>query len=177
MGLRRCWAAACSIFLVYHTLIKKKTKFSSYVRKFRGDRVQMHIWLTSSSYMTKYLCISSNFRKPFFIYDFAPEFPYIWGKFSFLFYPCSYRQLLPAPCYISRADAKPSYPLSRYYERVTGKFVSCWSLRLQLRVLDLFKGTVSRDFLLQVFSWITFPQAPDNNIRIISNFFENSRRY
>ncbi len=40
-----------------------------------------------------------------------------------------------------------------------------------------FKGTVSRDFLLQVFSWITFPQAPDKNIRIISNFFENSRRY
>ncbi len=39
------------------------------------------------------------------------------------------------------------------------------------------KGTVSRDFLLQVFSWITFPQAPDYNIRIISNFFENSRRY
>ncbi len=40
-----------------------------------------------------------------------------------------------------------------------------------------FNGTVSWDFLLQVFSWITFPQAPDNNIRIISNFFENSRRY
>jgi hypothetical protein len=36
---------------------------------------------------------------------------------------------------------------------------------------------VSRDFLLQVFSWITVPQAPDNNIKIISNFFENSRRY
>ncbi len=46
-----------------------------------------------------------------------------------------------------------------------------------LGTLDI-KGTVSRDFLLQVFfSWITFPQAPDNNIRIISNFFENSRRY
>ncbi len=40
------------------------------------------------------------------------------------------------------------------------------------------KGTVSRDFLLQVFfSWITFPQAPKNNIRVNSNFFENSRRY
>jgi hypothetical protein len=36
---------------------------------------------------------------------------------------------------------------------------------------------VSGDFLLQVFLWITFPQAPDNNIRIISNFFENSWRY
>ncbi len=39
------------------------------------------------------------------------------------------------------------------------------------------KGTVSRDFLLQVFSWIIFPQAPDNKIRVISNFSENSRRY
>ncbi len=41
----------------------------------------------------------------------------------------------------------------------------------------LLKGTVSRDFLLPVFSWITFPQAPENNFRIISNFFENSRIY
>jgi hypothetical protein len=39
------------------------------------------------------------------------------------------------------------------------------------------KGTVSWDFLLQVFSCIIFPQAPKNNIRIISNFFENSQRY
>ncbi len=27
------------------------------------------------------------------------------------------------------------------------------------------------------FSWITLPQAPENNIRVISNFFEISRRY
>ncbi len=40
-----------------------------------------------------------------------------------------------------------------------------------------FKGTVSRDFLLQVFFMNHLPQAPDNNSRIISNFFENSRRY
>jgi hypothetical protein len=26
-----------------HALIKKKTKFSSYIRKFRWDRVQIHI--------------------------------------------------------------------------------------------------------------------------------------
>jgi hypothetical protein len=39
------------------------------------------------------------------------------------------------------------------------------------------KGTVSRDFLLQVFFMNHFPQAPENNVRVISNFFENSRRY
>ncbi len=31
--------------------------------------------------------------------------------------------------------------------------------------------------LLQVFLLIIFPQTPENNIRIISNFFENSPRY
>ncbi len=36
---------------------------------------------------------------------------------------------------------------------------------------------MSRDFLLQVFSWMDFPQAPENNVRVISIFFENSQRY
>ncbi len=40
-----------------------------------------------------------------------------------------------------------------------------------------FKGQCHEIFCFRFFSWITFPQAPDNNIRIISNFFENSRRY
>jgi hypothetical protein len=35
-----------------------------------------------------------------------------------------------------------------------------------------FKGTVSRDFSLQVFSWIISPKTPENNIRIIQNFFK-----
>ncbi len=29
---------------------KKEIKFSSYIRKFRWDRVQSHIWLKASSY-------------------------------------------------------------------------------------------------------------------------------
>ncbi len=53
------------------TLIKKEIKFSSYLRKFRRDRLQSHIWLTASSYMIKCLRISSYIRKPFLIYDFA----------------------------------------------------------------------------------------------------------
>ncbi len=36
---------------------------------------------------------------------------------------------------------------------------------------------MSRDFLLQVFSWIIFRQTPENNILVISNFFKNLRRY
>jgi hypothetical protein len=56
--------------LVNGTLIKKN---SSYIRKFRRDRVQSHILLTASSDTTKYLRISSYIRKPFLIYDFAPD--------------------------------------------------------------------------------------------------------
>ncbi len=51
------------------TLIKKKIKFPSYVRKFRMEQLQSHIWLTAFSY--KYLAISSYVRTPFLIYDFV----------------------------------------------------------------------------------------------------------
>ncbi len=32
-------------------------------------------------------------------------------------------------------------------------------------------------FCFRFFSWIILPQAPENDIKIISNFFENSQRY
>ncbi len=51
-------------------LIKKTIKFSSYKGKFRVEQLQSHI-LTASSYMGKYLPISSYIRKPFLIYNFA----------------------------------------------------------------------------------------------------------
>ncbi len=35
------------------------------------EQLQSHIWLTASSYMGKYLRVSSYIRKPFLIYDFA----------------------------------------------------------------------------------------------------------
>ncbi len=36
--------------------------------------------------------------------------------------------------------------------------------------ISMRKGTVSRDFYFGLFSWIIFPQASENNIRVISNF-------
>ncbi len=39
------------------------------------------------------------------------------------------------------------------------------------------KGQCHKIFCFRFFSWITFPQAPENDIRVISNFLENSRRY
>ncbi len=40
-----------------------------------------------------------------------------------------------------------------------------------------FKGTMTRDFWLQVFLWISFLQTPEYTIRAVSNVFENSPRY
>ncbi len=77
--------------ITYCTLIKKKRKFSSYIRKFRVEQLQSHIWLTASSYMGKYLPISSYIRKPFLAFSYMTlqllhsEFPYIWGKLDFIF--------------------------------------------------------------------------------------------
>ncbi len=39
-----------------------------------------------------------------------------------------------------------------------------------------YKETVSRDILLQFFHEFIFPQAPENNIRVIYNFLTNSSR-
>jgi hypothetical protein len=52
---------------------------------------------------------------------------------------------------------------------------SAWSF--SLLKLPALKGQCHEIFCFRFFSWITFPQAPDYNIRIISNFFENSGRY
>jgi hypothetical protein len=80
---------------VTSALIKNKIKLSSYrycKRKFRREQLQSHIWLTASSYMTKYLHISSYIGKPLLIYDFATA-PfrisfYVRKIFSFLFSQC-----------------------------------------------------------------------------------------
>jgi hypothetical protein len=56
------------------------------------EQLQSHIWLTASSYMGKYLRISSYIRKPFLIYDYATAPLWISlyiRKIDFLFYQCS----------------------------------------------------------------------------------------
>ncbi len=78
----------------YYTLIKNKTKFASYIRKFRWDRVHSHVWGRASQYMRKCTNIFTIYEdwRSLVIYDFAPEpseFPNIWGKFYFIFYQCT----------------------------------------------------------------------------------------
>ncbi len=59
-------------------------------------QLQSHLWLTASSYMTKYLRISSYIRKPFLIYDFATaQFWISLQNFIFLFISVS------VPVYVS----------------------------------------------------------------------------
>ncbi len=52
---------------------KKEKKIFLINKEFQRDRVQSHIWLTASSYPHKNLRISSYIRKPFLIYDYAPD--------------------------------------------------------------------------------------------------------
>ncbi len=70
------------------TLVKKKKNVLIY-KEIQKGLVASHIWLTASSCKVKYWRISSYIRKSFLNYmtlhPIPSEFPYIWGKFSFLF--------------------------------------------------------------------------------------------
>ncbi len=76
---------------VHRSLIKKENQMFLIYMEFRRDRLQIHIWLTASSYIGKYLQISSYIRKLFFIYDVA-TYPILISlymrKISFSFYKC-----------------------------------------------------------------------------------------
>ncbi len=71
------------------SLIKKKRKFSSYIRKCRWDRVPSHIWGNAQIF-------SHIGRSPLVIgirlctRSMHSKFSYIWGKFYFLFYQCCF---------------------------------------------------------------------------------------
>ncbi len=85
------------ISAVHAALIKKKIKFSSYIREFRMEQLLSHIWLMAFSYMGKYLRISSysilgSPSSYMTLQLLHSEMPYIWGKFDFLFYQCGWPQ-------------------------------------------------------------------------------------
>ncbi len=71
-------------------LIKKKIKFSSYIRKFSTEQLQSHIWLMVSSYLVKYFAhfIIGSPSSYMTLQPIPSEFPYIWEKFCFLLYQC-----------------------------------------------------------------------------------------
>ncbi len=113
------------------TLITKKRTVSSHIRKFRMEQLQSHIWLTASSYMVKYLCISSYISKHFLIYDFATAplwissyMRKIWCSFLTVYYhACWGKQSLfcsfPVPDYTIRKSTSQWFcpPLSKPFRK------------------------------------------------------------
>jgi hypothetical protein len=57
-----------------YALIKKKTKFSLYVRKFRWDRVKKSHMRKGFLIYEEMRIFSPYMRRPVVIYDFAPDF-------------------------------------------------------------------------------------------------------
>jgi hypothetical protein len=110
-----------------YTLIKKKIKFSSYIRKFRVEQLQSHIWLTASSYMGKYLRISSYIRKPFLIYDFAPAplLNFLIYEENFIFFFISVERQIKV--LIKNLAIFFLFPSKEFLPRYHSKF-SCWKL-------------------------------------------------
>jgi hypothetical protein len=98
-------------------LIKKKIKFSSCIRKFRVEQLQSNIWLTASSYMGKYLRISSYIRNPFFIHiwlcNYSTMNSLYTRKFYFLFYQCSEGHCVPANYCTHLKEIKNRFPGGR----------------------------------------------------------------
>ncbi len=54
-----------------------------------------------------------------------------------------------------------------YNQNNVSSMASGVTLKLEIDCARYFKGTVSQDFLLQVFFTNHLPQAPENNIRVI----------
>ncbi len=91
--------AEVKLTLQWVTLKKKKIKCSSYIRKFRPEQLQRQSWgFLIYEEMRKLAQIFSHIwgvRKSYITLQPLPsEFPYIWGKFNFLFYQCIKSQRL-----------------------------------------------------------------------------------
>ncbi len=71
---------------IQYALIKNKIKGNKEIRR---DRMQSHIWLTSSSYMGKICAFPHQLGSPssyMTLHPIPSEFPYIWGKILFSFF-------------------------------------------------------------------------------------------
>ncbi len=78
------------------------------------ERLQSHIWLTATSYMVKYLRISSYIRNPFLIFDFAtaPFWIFLYMRkilFSFLSVCCLALELRAHSFWVRVAQSQTGY--------------------------------------------------------------------
>ena len=103
-------------------LIKKKTKFSSCIRKFRWDCVQSHILGRDSLHMRKCANFSPYMRRPLVIYDFTPDplnFLIYEENFIFFYYQCGHS-----------IELKSVF----FTDSVNCPFISCLALNQLIRV-------------------------------------------
>ncbi len=84
---------------------------------------------------------------------------------------------LPTPCITPEPDKQPaSVKLDK--SKLCYFHWDVWMRQYKtLRRVKILLFESCRKFKGTVFSWISFPQAPEYTIRAVSNFFENSRRY
>ncbi len=77
------------------TLIEKKRKFSSYIWKFRV--IGCKAMTNSLLYVVKICAFPHILRSPSsnrVLHPITSEFPYIWRKFSFIFYQCMNQRII-----------------------------------------------------------------------------------
>ncbi len=94
----RCLGICIKFFLSYTD--KKENQIFLIYEEFRVEQLQSHIWLMASSYMGKYMRISSYIRKPFLIYDCATAPLWIslyMRKIWLSFYQCKLPACIPRP--------------------------------------------------------------------------------
>ncbi len=91
---------------------KKENKISSYIRKFRVEQLQSHIWgrlpyIWGNAQTFPHI----QYEEAVVIYEWMTlelrhsEFPCIWGKFDFLFYQCTY-----ICCELAELDDEVDWP-------------------------------------------------------------------
>ncbi len=134
------------------------------------------------------LCVIRIFgpwRIGHWVLDFTNS-PLMWRalvSFLLLLFRTEHRYLdSPCPaCYLHYWHLGPwILSATLYWDFGAGSWCSMpcfiWTMGSWFSML-LLKGTVSQDFLLPVFLWISFPPASEYSVWTVSDFFENSRRY
>ncbi len=86
---------------------------------------------------------------------------------------CGTSQTKPCDCVVQERATQSVTPLKSRTKMTPFFFFNC-SLAAFFTFL---KGQCHKISCFRFFSWIIFPQAPENSTSVISNLFENSRRY
>jgi hypothetical protein len=112
-----CWHAWCGSIVVIICIVNCMScmPLRKTIMKFGREQLQSHKWLTASSYMSKYLQISSYIRKPFVIYDFATTWISLYEETCWHGVHNAFR-LVDFACFSSRIFLYTSGSLPTYFK-------------------------------------------------------------